>query len=237
MPRVALRRFATILAASLTVLAAPLAAMPANATTLSGTLTVDNAFNAYLSTSASSLGTLLTSGANWGQSFSFSNVALTAGETYYLNIEAANIDGPAGFIGSFGLSGSGFHFANGRQKLNTGVAHWTGGFNAATSNLPQSWTSAAGSVVALGSNGSAPWYSRSGIASTAQWIWPSDSQSSPGTPTNNGGECTNCTVDFQATILADKAAPAPVPEPASIAVFATALAGLAFTLRRRRRLA
>ncbi len=229
-----LRLLAGVMIAGLAVLASPFAIATAGATTLSGTLTADNAFRAYLSTSASARGTLLTSGNNWGKSYNFSSAALTAGETYYLNIEVANLDGPAGFIGSFSLSGTGFHFANDAQTLNTGVPYWTGGFNAATSNLPHRWTRPTGSVAALGANGSGPWGPVSGVGSSAQWLWPTDARSSPGIPTASGGECLNCVVDFQTAISSIQTAPAPVPEPASLAIFSVAVGGLALVMRRRR---
>ena len=235
MPRTVLRLLAATIVASLAVLASPLAAMRAQATTLSGTLTADNAFNAYLSASASTLGTLIATGSDWGKSFSFTNLPLAAGQSYFLNIEAYNAGGggvnPGAFIGTFTLSDTGFHFANGTLKLETGGTGWTGGFNASGS-VPNAWSQPTGSVVALGPNGSSPWHTRPGIDAGAQWIWPGDAQSSPQTPTVWGGECANCVVDFQTRILASASASVPVPEPASFAVFAVALAGLAAAMRR-----
>jgi hypothetical protein len=92
-------------------LAASVAAGSAHATTLSGDLTADNAFFAYISTSPSSLGTPLTSGipANWVTAYNFTSNPL-ANQTYYLNIEAINAGGPGGFIGSFTLTGPNFQF-------------------------------------------------------------------------------------------------------------------------------
>lgn len=242
MPRRLFRLLAGTVVASLAVLATPLTIEAAQATTLTGALTANDAFQVYLSTSPSTLGTLLTSGANWGQAYTFSNAALTTGETYYLNIETANLGGAAGFIGSFSLSGTDFHFANNSQQLDTGVRYWTGGFNAATSNLPRTWTRPTGRVVSVGRNGVAPWYSVSGVPSTADWIWPSDRRSSPRTRTRPRGttrsQCTYCVVDFQTEIIPvaglSVASQSTVPEPTSIAVFAVALAGLAAARRRSR---
>lgn len=238
MSRTTLRLLAGTLLASLAVLASPFGAATASATTLSGALTVDNSFNAYLSNSASSLGTQVASGSNWQTAVSFSNVALTAGQSYFLNIEAYNAPGgglnPGALLGTFSLSDASFQFANGLQTLQTGATGWTGGYNASGS-LPQSWSQPTGSVVALGGNGTGPWGNIAGIGSTAQWIWPSDAQSSPSTPTAYGGECQDCVVDFQTQIQFGQAAPSSVPEPASMAIFAVALGGLAFALRRQRR--
>ena len=236
MPRTVLRLLAATIVASLVVLASPFAATRAQATTLSGTLTADNAFSAYLSTSASSLGTLIATGSDWSKSYSFTSMTLAAGQSYFLNIEAYNASGsgvnPGAFIGTLTLSDPGFHFANGTLTLETGGAGWTGGFNAAGS-VPNAWSQPTGSVVALGPNGSGPWGTRPGIDASAQWIWPGDAQSSPQTPTVSGGECANCVVDFQARILASNSGSTPVPEPASFAVFVVALAGLAAAMRRR----
>ncbi len=84
------------------VFAAALAASQAHATTLSGNLTSDDAFYAYISTNNSVLGTPVyvtgvetssggTNGAGgiwWGYSYSFTGITLTPGQTYYLQIEA-----------------------------------------------------------------------------------------------------------------------------------------------------
>ncbi len=235
MPRAVLHPLTVTIAAGLAVLALPLAANRAAATTLNGTLTADNAFQAYLSTSASSLGTLIASGSDWSTSYSFANVALAAGQTYFLNIEAYNASGagtnPGGLIGTLTLSDAGFHFANDTQSLQTGAAGWAGGYNAAGS-VAGAWSQSGGSVVALGANGSLPWGTRAGIDPGAQWIWPADQQSSPQTPTAWGGECVDCEVNFQTVIT--PVASAPVPEPASFAVFAVAVTGLGVALRRRR---
>ena len=105
----------------------------ASADSVSGTLTVDNAFNLYLSTSPTVQGTLVTSGGNWFSPVSFSGVTLTPGTTYYLQVQAFNTTEWAGVLGSFSLSGSGFEFANGSQSLDTDTTDWsvsTAGFGA-----------------------------------------------------------------------------------------------------------
>src|SRR5687767_7282901 len=103
------------------------AASPAGAQTLSGDLTVDNLFTAYLSTSASSTvgATLLSSGTNWASTYSFGPTALTPGTTYYLLVEAVDQGAPGAFVGDFTLSGSGFQFANGLQTLTTNTTAWS----------------------------------------------------------------------------------------------------------------
>src|SRR5689334_19905777 len=83
------------------------------ASTIGGSLTSDNAFFAYISTSDSTLGTLVAQGNDWGSTFSFSNFELTAGQAYYLHIEAINYGGPGAIIGQFTLNDTAFQFANG----------------------------------------------------------------------------------------------------------------------------
>jgi hypothetical protein len=66
-------------------------------TTLSGNLTADNAFFAYVSNSNSTLGTLVASGNSWPSSFSLPSTVLGPGANY-LNIEAINTAGRAGLL-------------------------------------------------------------------------------------------------------------------------------------------
>src|ERR1035437_9755236 len=114
--------------AILCLLAVALTVSMAKADTLSGALTVDNSFTAYLSTSPTAAGTPIASGSNWGTISSFSGVSLTPGTTYYLQIDAINLpDGTNGayqwgaILGDFSLSGTSFQFSNGSQSLLTEI--------------------------------------------------------------------------------------------------------------------
>ena len=201
-------------------------ASPAAATTLSGNLTADDSFAVFLSASPTALGTELTSGASWGGVFSLPATALTAGKTYYLQIEAFDGPAPGAFIGTFGLSDANFEFANGSQSLNTDTSGWAGGFNDSTTGSVQPWVEPTGGVAAYGPNGIGPWGGHGGIDGWAYWIWPNDA--------NSGGtnSCGSCTVDFMTTIT--PLTSGGVPEPSSWAVMVLGAAGLGAALRRRR---
>lgn len=130
-------------------------------TILSGYLTVDNAFNLYISTSDEVAGTLVLSGSNWPQTFSFS-ATLNPGQQYYLHIEAVDYGPPAAFIGSFALNNTGLLFANGTQSLITEPT----AFLMSTVGFGVSYTT----PISAGFNGVYPWGGVSGIDSNAQWL-------------------------------------------------------------------
>ncbi len=213
--------------------AATLALAPTvQAQTLSGTLTADNYFTAYLSTSATSLGSALLSGNNWRTTYSFNNAVLTPGQNYYLHIAAGDYGTISGVLGSFSLAGSGFKFANGLQSLNTNTTNWSASFGenflSQPSNAPNSsqqlsppvafGTTVGQSPMAIrsqGNNGVNPWGSQTQISSQAQWIWSQDN-------------CIHCGRYFSTMITST------VPEPTTWALVGTGLVAIAFFGRRRR---
>ena len=180
----------------------------ASATDLSGTLTADNDFSAYISTDDSQLGNLVSSGSAWGTPQSF-DVSLTPGKTYYLHVVAFNEGGPDMFAGSFSLSDANFSFSNGTQSLDSDLGDWKGnltGFrNAYTSPLNYGVND---------NNGT--WGTLGGINKTAHFIWMDDTN---GTDVNN--------------YFTTKITPNAVPEPATLT--ALGLGALALVRRRRNR--
>lgn len=211
-----------------------LATLPrAGATTISGSFTADNALFVYISTNDAVLGTLVASGNNWGDVFSFSNLPLTLGQNYYIQVEAINYGGPGAFIGQLSLSGTGFTFANGSSTLLTGEPGWSGGYNDSNSNVTQQpWVEPAGSTVSFGLNGISPWNTQPGLSTDAAWIWPSDANSLP-SGDNVNGTCGYCTVDFSAEVIDGPVQPA--PEPATGGLVAVGLICLGAIEWRRRR--
>lgn len=197
------------------------AAASVQATTLTGTMTADNAFSAFLSTNDTALGAQIGSGTYWPQSSSLTPTTLTAG-TYYLHIEAINIDSVGGFSAVLNLSDTGYHFANGSQTLTTdpaNLAYWSASYNSNTTT-PQTWVQPTGGVLQDTS------YNWGNVAGTSNWIWPSDNSSSPG----GSSQCTSCTVEFSVAITSVSA----VPEPATWALMIFGFMGVGLVAYRRK---
>lgn len=244
----------TLIRTSFIALAA-LATVPyAAAATLGGSFTADNGAFVYLSTSTTAQGTLIGQGNQWETTFNLTSTSLVPGQTYYLHVEASNTGGPAGFIGQFNISGSGFQFSNGTQTLLTGTTGWFGGYNDAyggtyvpstntDSLVAQSWVPVNGAVASAGYNGTQPWAGTtnvgvSNVSSSAQWIWAADSQSlapgaNPGSTSATNGPCQSCTVDFASGPISIAATPVPAPGGVASVGFLLAALGAFVFLRRR----
>jgi len=192
-------------------------------TVLSGTTTADNAFFAFISTNPGVLGIQIGSGNNWPSAFAVSSSTLGPG-TYYLQFEAINSGGPGGFSGIFNLSGDGV-FGNGTQTLTTdpsNLAYWLGGYNSANSSVAvQPWVTPVGSVLQATS------FSWGNVAGTSNWIWASDSVSSPG---GASGPCEFCTVAFMAQFSVP-GSQGGVPEPATWAMMLLGFGAMGLHLR------
>ncbi len=180
-----------------------------SAATLTGNLTVDDAFTVYLSTDDSVAGTPLVSGDYWPLVQTFSTT-LIPGNTYYLHISAKDVFGPpSAFLGSFELSGIDFIFANGSQSLVSDSANW--GVN--TTGFGFSFNSP---YDGFGINGVEPWGTMPSIASNAHWIWTG--------PSGTVGEAY-----FTTTI-------SPIPEPGIYSMFLAGLGLLGFMVRHKKNL-
>jgi hypothetical protein len=172
--------------------------------TLSASMTVDNTFTAYISSSPTVQGTQFLTGNNWNVTYSGSTVINNPG-TYYLQILATDLGRPEMFIGQFSLTnfspGFSAAFQNASTILLTDVTNWR------VSNTGFGVNETA--VRDLGPNGTAPWGTRPSISPSARFLWAPQYTS---------------TVYFSTTITV-------VPAPAALAP--VVLAGLAATRRRR----
>ncbi|KAB2814873.1 T9SS type A sorting domain-containing protein [Phaeocystidibacter luteus] len=128
--------------------------------TLTGTLTVDNLFEFYISTDDNVQGTFIGSGSNWAIPYTYST-NLAAGQTYYIHVKATDVGGPEMFLGNFNLTG-GFQFANGTQNLVTNAADWQ--------VSPTGWNNYTNPLY-LGNIGFGPWGFGLFSMSPAQFIW------------------------------------------------------------------
>jgi MSHA biogenesis protein MshQ len=199
------------------LLAVALTASVANADILSGAATTDNVFNLYLSTSLTTQGTLIDSGSDWGTSYSFSGVSLTAGTTYYLQFEGINEGGPASIIGTFNLSDSSFDFSNGSQSLNTDTTDWSysyTGWDQGPLQTPVNY--------GLNSDSVGPWNVDFGSMSpNAEWVW------------DPNFSYTDAPLYFETTITP---LASPVPEPGSMMLLGSGFLALTGMVAQRRRL-
>jgi hypothetical protein len=143
----------------------------AAAGTVTVTMTVDNAFTAYISTSDSVLGTQILTGTTWEQVLTTTEGLANA--TNYLHVVATNEGGPGGVVGQFSLSDPAFQFANGSQSLLTDAAYWTYSSSGFGSGM-------AAPVGYHQNDGLEHWPVRPGISQSAYWIWDSVTENAAG---------------------------------------------------------
>lgn len=172
------------------------AAGNSQAATLSGDMTADNAFTAYLSTDDNLAGVQIGAGADWPNTYAV-NGALIPGVVNYLHVSATNWGGPASLIGDFTISDKSFVFANGSQHLTTNTADW----RVYTAGFGNGLTTTTG----WGGNGGYPWGPRPNIDSDATWIW---------------------TPDYTAGAAFFSTAVQPVPAPATLLLLGSGVASL-----------
>jgi hypothetical protein len=174
-------------------------------TTLTTHMTVDDAFDLYLSTDDTQIGTYIGSGSSWMNTYTFM-ADLTPGVTNYVHVFGTDrYRVIAAFIGDFSVSDTSFKFLNDSQSLVTDRAHWS------ISNL--GFGQGYYMPDEIGINGSGPWGFRPGISSSASWIW-----------SNYGYDLTYRY--FSTSII-------PVPAPAALMLALEGLGGLALLRRRR----
>ena len=195
-----LNRLSYVLAVSV------LASASASATMLSGGLNVDNGYVAYLSTNENTQGTQISAGNNWTSTYDFTNVNLNAGQDYFLHVYDYDQGWIAGFLGEFDLTGNDHTFANGQSNLTTNILDW----DVSTTG----WNNYA-DASSLGDNGSWPWGNRSGVSSSAEWIWSDDAYNDNQTY-------------FTTAISASE-----VPEPGTLSLIGLGIAALGFARRKQ----
>lgn len=127
--------------------------------TVSGTLTVDNSFEWYISTDDNQQGTLVGTGNAWSTIYNYT-ANLTAGQNYYLHVKATDAGLVEMFVGKFSLTGD-FEFADGSQNLTTNPSDWK--------VSPTGWSNYE-SPILVGAIGYGPWGNLSSLQ-PAQLIW------------------------------------------------------------------
>lgn len=142
-----------------------MAAASSSAAVLTSSMSVDNTYRVYISTSNNVQGTLFGSGADWMTTFT-NSTSLVARTDYFLHVYAHDTGGVAGFLGDFSLTGGGHKFSNGRNNLTTNTTDWMGNTTGFASTY--------GAVGGHGRDGVSPWGYRPGIADSATWIWVGD---------------------------------------------------------------
>jgi len=200
------------IAAAIAMLA--VAPIVAQATSLSADLTADNAFSLYLSTDENALGTFVGSGSNWTVTYRMNGIELAPNADNFIHIVASDWGVVAGFIGDFTLSDDEFQFANGSRYLTTNAEDWTVHLDGFGGTL--------GVLTEIGPNGTMPWGVRPNIDSSAQWLW-----------TNDGLDA--YTTRYFSAEITPTGGVAPVPEPATMLLFGSGMAGLMGAARKRKR--
>lgn len=132
------------------------------AVTLSASMTADNYFDAFISTSPTLAGVNFLSGSNWPQTYTGSTT-ITAAGTYYLHVIAGDQGGPRMLIGSFSLDSTDGTFINGSQSLVTNTVDWT------VSDVGLGINSVA--PTSQGLNGTNIWGNFSLISPSAEYTW------------------------------------------------------------------
>jgi MSHA biogenesis protein MshQ len=183
-----------------------------NATTLISDINMDNSYELYLSTNDNVQGELIASGydPNYYWSRTANNpMTLDKGQDYFIHIRGIDTGGAAAFLGSFSLSGTDHQFANSSITLLTNNKDWQASSSGwGNYTTPTTW----------GNNGVSPWGYIPSIAGDATWIW--------------AGDNSNNDVAYFSTKIS--ATPSPNPEPATLLLMGTGLAGFIGARRKKK---
>ena len=108
------------------------AAVANAADVITGTMTADNAFFAYISQDDTVLGTLIGSGNDWSTGFAIDPTVLQPGDDF-LHVEVINYGGPGGFSANI-------HFSEGGSATTLNAEQWEGIYNDDNSDVAaQPW--------------------------------------------------------------------------------------------------
>lgn len=134
------------------------------ADSLSVVMTVDDAFEAYISTDPAAQGSHFLSSPGQWYTNGVATVALNPGVVNYLQVKGRDLYGnPQMFIGQFTINGSNFRFENQTNYLLTNTTNWlmtVDGFGGTPETIRD-----------IGPNGTGPWGMRTGIDPAARFIW------------------------------------------------------------------
>jgi hypothetical protein len=179
--------FRTVFGAAVLGLAGTISA---HASSVSITLTADNAFSLYESNSNGTLGSFVGTdlggpASQWGTTFTYS-VGLT-GPVEYLHIVGYNYtesnglwttpgspSNPDALIASASITGGGYLFPNSSTSVLTDSTNWKAVELAVPSpDVPANvaWIAPTSTPINYGANGVGPWGNIGGINSSADWIW------------------------------------------------------------------
>jgi hypothetical protein len=178
-------------------------------------LTTDDAYEFYISQDDSLLGTLINSSSTW-PTVESGVFGLIPGTNYLHIVGHDTRSVVSGVLGDFSLTGL-YRFQNGQQYLTTNLTDWTVRLTDNTGfGWPDLTPSNYGTIISEGTNGSSPWGFRTGIGSTANWMW-----------TNADGQKDLLQTRYFSTKISV------TPEPASMLLFGLGGGVLAFFKRKR----
>jgi len=220
-------------------MAMTLLSVPAQATPIQVSITVDNSYALFYGSQLAAT-TFVASNGDWTNTETY-NFDLPADQYIYV-VTASDLSVAQGFLGQFTNLDTNYKFYSSDpqwQVTATGLgpgAPYTGSAGDLALLTQEILNANAGTNASLGwvgltegpVNGSAPWGLRPSIDAAAKWVWyDSNGDSDPTSPGFDHDEWLIFRISVAAT-------PVDVPEPLTLALFGTGLAGLAVVRRRRK---